>query len=145
VFIDKAGRRQAVRYQMVPCVWCISRQRKPEAGTRFPDDRASGAAQAWAGDVSPEGAACRARRSDRRPNEAWPESRKVVDLGVLTIKAVVPNSDAAQKQLLFLPGQLTDGIEASDDPFDRNAQRRLRHFILRGGIVTPRGSLRRDS
>jgi catalase len=35
---------------------------------------------------------------------------------VLTIDKAVTNSDEAQKQLLFLPGQLTDGIEQSDDP-----------------------------
>ena len=46
----------------------------------------------------------------------WPDSDKVVDLGVLTITNIVPDSDAAQKQLLFLPGLLTDGIEFSDDP-----------------------------
>jgi catalase len=28
----------------------------------------------------------------------------------------VANSEEAQKKLLFLPGQLTDGIEQSDDP-----------------------------
>jgi len=39
-----------------------------------------------------------------------------VDLGVLTIDKVVPNSAAAEKKLLFMPGQLTDGVEESDDP-----------------------------
>jgi catalase len=39
-----------------------------------------------------------------------------VDLGVLTIDKAVANSEEAQKKLLFLPGQLTDGIEQSDDP-----------------------------
>jgi catalase len=28
----------------------------------------------------------------------------------------VPDSDEAQKKLLFIPTALTDGIEASDDP-----------------------------
>jgi catalase len=46
----------------------------------------------------------------------WPKDRKVVDLGVLTITKAVPNSAEAEKALLFLPGQLTDGIEQSDDP-----------------------------
>jgi catalase len=34
----------------------------------------------------------------------------------LTIDNPVPNSAEAEKKLLFLPGQLTDGIEESDDP-----------------------------
>ena len=54
--------------------------------------------------------------STKDPAKAWPEDRKVTDLGVLTIDKVVPNSLDAQKALLFLPGQLTDGIEPSDDP-----------------------------
>jgi catalase len=50
------------------------------------------------------------------PTIPWPSDRKVVELGVLTIDKAVPNSAEAEKKLLFLPGQLTDGIEESDDP-----------------------------
>jgi len=41
---------------------------------------------------------------------------QVVDLGVLTLSKVVPNSLEVQKKLLFLPTNLTPGIELSDDP-----------------------------
>ena len=47
---------------------------------------------------------------------AWPEDRKLVELGTLTIDKAVANSAEAEKALLFMPGQLTDGIEQSDDP-----------------------------
>jgi catalase len=50
------------------------------------------------------------------PTQPWPDDRRVVDLGILTITAVVPDSDAEQKKLLFLPGALTEGIAPSDDP-----------------------------
>jgi catalase len=46
----------------------------------------------------------------------WPADRKVVELGTLTIDKIVPDSAKAEKALLFLPGQLAEGIEASDDP-----------------------------
>jgi catalase len=46
----------------------------------------------------------------------WPKSNEVVELGVLTIDKTVPDSLEAQKKLLFLPGQLVEGIEPSDDP-----------------------------
>jgi catalase len=46
----------------------------------------------------------------------WPKSNEVVELGVLTIDKSVPDSLEAQKKLLFLPGQLIEGIEPSDDP-----------------------------
>jgi len=48
--------------------------------------------------------------------QPWPDDRKVVDLGVLTIDDVVADSAGAQRKLLFLPGNLTEGIEPSDDP-----------------------------
>jgi len=51
------------------------------------------------------------------PSLVWPEDRKTVDLGTLSIKSVVADSDAAQKELVFFPTNLTDGIELSDDPF----------------------------
>ena len=50
------------------------------------------------------------------PTKVWPESRRVVDLGVLTLDRAVPNSMEVEKTLLYLPSQLTDGIEVSDDP-----------------------------
>ena len=54
--------------------------------------------------------------STKDPSQPWPEDRKVVELGTLTIDKAVADSAEAEKTLLFLPGQLTDGIEPSDDP-----------------------------
>jgi catalase len=48
--------------------------------------------------------------------QPWPEDRKVVELGLLTIDKARANSAEAEKSLVFLPGQLTKGIEPSDDP-----------------------------
>ena len=46
----------------------------------------------------------------------WPDDRRTIDLGTITITSVGPNSAEAQKALAFDPTQLTDGIELSDDP-----------------------------
>jgi catalase len=46
----------------------------------------------------------------------WPDARRTVDLGTLTVSKTVPDSAEAEKALLFMPNALTDGIEASDDP-----------------------------
>jgi catalase len=46
----------------------------------------------------------------------WPDDRKSIDLGTITITTVDPNSDAAQQALAFDPTRLTNGIELSDDP-----------------------------
>jgi catalase len=46
----------------------------------------------------------------------WPEDRKLVELGVITITTVAPNNAALQKSLAFNPIYLCDGITLSDDP-----------------------------
>lgn len=46
----------------------------------------------------------------------WPEARKRVELGLITINSVVPDSIAAERQLAFDPTRLVDGIALSDDP-----------------------------
>jgi catalase len=50
------------------------------------------------------------------PSLVWPDDRKTVEVGTLSITSVVADSDAAQKALVFFPTNLTDGIEQSDDP-----------------------------
>jgi catalase len=47
------------------------------------------------------------------PSIAWPDKRKLVKLGTLTIK-VVADDAATDKQTLFLPGLAHAGIEAAD-------------------------------
>jgi hypothetical protein len=48
------------------------------------------------------------------PSIAWSGKNKTVDLGVIEITSVVPDSDTAQRNLLFLPGVLPVGIEPAD-------------------------------
>jgi catalase len=48
--------------------------------------------------------------------QSWPESRKIVELGTLTIIAADPNSAKFEKTVMFNPLTLTEGIEATDDP-----------------------------
>ena len=46
----------------------------------------------------------------------WPEDRKLVDMGTLTLTKAVPDSAEAEKALLFMPNNLPDGVEVSADP-----------------------------
>jgi catalase len=117
VFVNKAGERQAVRYQMLPEK--VVHLEKSDAAKRAPDFLMDELPQRLKqGPVTFHFKAQLAAAGDptKDPTKPWPENRKVVDLGVLTIDRVVENSAEAQKKLLFLPGQLTDGIEQSDDP-----------------------------
>ena len=47
------------------------------------------------------------------PSIAWPESRTLIHLGTLRIEAVETNPNA-DKELLFLPARLCEGIETAD-------------------------------
>ena len=48
------------------------------------------------------------------PSMAWPDTRKTVEIGVIEITEVVPDSDAAERVLIFLPAELPAGIEPAD-------------------------------
>jgi catalase len=117
VFVNKAGKRQAVRYQMVPqrlvhLTPAVAAKRGPDFLTTELTDRLKHGKVAF--HLKAQLAATGDQTTD--PTKAWPENRSVQDLGVLTITRAVPDSDEAQKKLLFLPTLLIDGIEASDDP-----------------------------
>ena len=48
------------------------------------------------------------------PSVAWPESRRLVRLGVITIDKPGPNTPAADCSLAFMPGNLPPGIGIAD-------------------------------
>ena len=48
------------------------------------------------------------------PSIAWPDSRKRIELGTISITKAVADSQAVEKKLLFMPGALVPGIEAAD-------------------------------
>lgn len=117
VFVDKAGARQAVRYQAVPEK--LIHLDTAEAAARPPNflvdeltDRLARGPAVF--HLKAQLAAPGDQTKD--PSQPWPDDRKVVELGVLTIDKVVPDSASAEKELLFLPGRIVDGIELSDDP-----------------------------
>ncbi|HEY9228496.1 MAG TPA: catalase family peroxidase [Gemmatimonadaceae bacterium] len=48
------------------------------------------------------------------PSVAWPENRRVVDLGTIELTEIAPDNAAAETALLFQPGPLPDGIAPAD-------------------------------
>ncbi len=46
----------------------------------------------------------------------WPDDRKKVELGTITLDKIAPDNEELQKSLAFSPINLTDGIQLSDDP-----------------------------
>ena len=117
-FINKAGEARFIRYVM-----------EPLAGVSYltPEDAAKRPADFLITDIQERlqkepvrfrllAQVAQAEDPITDATKPWPDSRPRVELGTLTLTKVTPNNEEAAKTLLFLPGQVTDGIEASDDP-----------------------------
>jgi catalase len=118
ILVDKDGKRQPFRYRI-----------EPVQGEEIlsPEDAAKRDPDFLMGEIGPHVAKEPAQfrvlaqlaQAGDPTNDAtkpWPDDRKTVDLGTLTVSKVVPDSVEAEKALLFMPNNLTDGIEVSDDP-----------------------------
>ena len=119
IFVNKRGTKQAGRYKFLPVAGQHNLS-EAEAKTQSPNflveelktRLASGPIQFRMIAQLPN-----AGDPTNDPSLVWPDDRKTIDLGIISINAVAADSDAAQKALVFFPTNLTDGIELSDDPF----------------------------
>jgi catalase len=46
----------------------------------------------------------------------WPENRRLLNFGTITLETLAPNNEAEQRQIIFDPIPRVDGIESSGDP-----------------------------
>ncbi|MGY2049570.1 catalase family peroxidase [Methylobacterium sp. JK268] len=118
VFVDAAGKRTPFRYRFVP-VEGTEYLDEAEAAKRDPNFLMSEIpARLVKEPVRFRVLAQLANPGDstKDASQPWPEDRRLVEMGTLTLTKAVPNSDEAQKALLFMPNALPDGIEVSDDP-----------------------------
>jgi catalase len=117
IFVSKSGQRQAVRYVIAPekLVHITPEEAAKQSPDYLFDDLAKRLAQK---PVVFHVKAQLAEPGDQTEDasQPWPDDRKLVDLGVLTLTKVVADSLEVQKKLLFLPTNVTPGIELSDDP-----------------------------
>jgi catalase len=119
IFVDSAGTKRAGRYQILP-VAGIQHLDSTVATRKSPnylfDDLSRRIAKgpikyrlmvqlANPGDPTNDGSA------------VWPDDRKRVELGTISLTALAPNNEELQRSLAFNPIYLTDGIQLSDDPF----------------------------
>jgi catalase len=117
VFVNKGGARQAARYQLVPeHVVHLSASDAAKQPPNFLMDELPERLKHGPITFHLKAQLAAAGDSTKDPSVAWPDDRKIAELGVLTVDKVVADSAEAEKKLLFLPGQLTDGIEKSNDP-----------------------------
>jgi catalase len=115
-FTNAAGKISHGRYRVVP----LGTAQYINAGTQAsaaPDYlRTQIAAQLAMGPVQMRLQLQLAGRGDvlDNPSITWPESRELVDLGVLTITGAVDHTEMRERTVVFMPDELPDGIEAAD-------------------------------
>jgi catalase len=118
VFVDGTGTNRTGRYQIIPVAGLANLDAAgaaKAAPTYLFDDMARRLARspirfrlylqlANPGDQTNDGSI------------VWPDDRKRVELGTISLIAVAPDNAELQRSLAFDPILLTDGIELSDDP-----------------------------
>ena len=118
LFVDQNGKKQPVRYQIIPVAGVTNLDAASAAkaggnylGTELGQRLARGPAQfrlyaqlANAGDPTNDSSI------------PWPDDRKRVLLGTIRLTQVEPNQEELQRSLAFNPTFLTAGIQLSDDP-----------------------------
>lgn len=117
-FVDPAGRRQPFRFQFLP-VAGAEHLSKADAASKTPDFLMDELPSRLAKEpVKFRVVAQLANPGDQTkdPAQPWPDDRRTVDLGTIALTAAVADSASAQKALLYLPNNVPDGIEPSDDP-----------------------------
>jgi catalase len=118
VFVDGGGTRQAFRYRFEPTTG--EDLLTPEDAAKRPPNFLLDEIRDRLGKeaVSYRVLAQLAQPGDptNDATKSWPDDRRTIALGTLTINKVVADSARAEKELLFMPNALADGIEVSDDP-----------------------------
>jgi catalase len=115
-FTNAAGKSSYVRYKFVPRAeerYLTPDQRKAEGKDYLQDEIVERVGKAsivfdWYAQV--------AQRGDKieDPSIAWPDTRRLVKLGTITLTRRPADEPTAQKALLFLPGQPHPGVEPAD-------------------------------
>jgi catalase len=118
IFVNKQGARQAGRYQILPVAGqhdLSDAEAKTKSANFLADELET---RLKTGPVKFRMVVQLPNPGDptNDPSLVWPEDRRTIEVGTISITSVVADSDAAQKALAVAPTNLTAGIELSDDP-----------------------------
>jgi len=118
VFVDSAGAKRAGRYQIIPVagVSHLSAAAAAKAGPNYLFEELT--RRLGRGPVKYRLFVQLANPGDPTNDGSivWPNDRKRVELGTISVTTVAPNNEELQRSLRFNPIYVTDGIQLSDDP-----------------------------
>jgi catalase len=116
--IDAAGKETFIRYHVVPEAG-VKTLEKEAWKAKDPDYLQKELAERLAaGPISFKILVQVAEEGDVT-NDAtvhWPESRPVVELGVVKLDSIVPDNAKEQKYIIYDPSPRVEGVDVSDDP-----------------------------
>ena len=119
VFTDSSGAEHTVRWSLVPAAQPVSVS--PDDRTKWAPnfleqeitERVRGGPQHWTMVVT----VANPGDPTADPSKAWPEDRRTVEVGALTVQQIEPERDGPCRDINFDPAVLPSGIGTSDDPF----------------------------
>ena len=119
VFIDSTGASNTVRWSLLPAAQPVSvspddiAKRGPDFLEQEITERVHGGPLHWTMVVTVANPGDPAAD----PTKAWPEVRRAVEVGTLTVQQIEPEADGPCRDINFDPTVLPSGIRTSDDPF----------------------------
>jgi catalase len=119
ILIDNSGAEHAVRWSLLPAAQPIpiSPDDLAKRGPNFLEqeiaERVRGGPLRWTMVVT----VANPGDPTADPSKAWPEDRRTVEVGTLTVQQIQPERDGPCRDINFDPTVLPTGIRTSDDPF----------------------------
>jgi catalase len=119
VFTDSSGAEKTVRWSLLPAAQPVLIS-QDDLAKRGPDyleqeitERVRGAPQRWTMVVT----VANPGDPTADPSKAWPEDRRAIEVGTLTVQQIEPDRDGPCRDINFDPTVLPSGMRTSDDPF----------------------------
>ncbi|HEX3416601.1 MAG TPA: catalase family peroxidase, partial [Stellaceae bacterium] len=119
VFTDSSGAEKTVRWSLLPAAQSvpISQEDLAKRGPDFLEqeiaERVRGGPQRWTMVVT----VANSDDPTADPSKAWPEDRRTVEVGTLTVQRIETDRDGSCRDINFDPTVLPSGMRTSDDPF----------------------------
>jgi catalase len=119
VFTDSSGAEHTVRWSLLPAAQPVPvspddlAKRSPDFLEQEITERVRGGPQRWTMVVT----VANPGDPTADPSKAWPEDRRTVEVGTLTVQQIQPERDGPCRDINFDPTVLPSGMRTSDDPF----------------------------
>jgi len=119
VLTDSSSAEHTVRWSLLPAAQPVSvapdhlAKRGPDFLEQEITERVRGGPQRWTMMVS----VANPGDPTADPSKAWPEDRRTVEVGTLTVQQIEPEPDGPCRDINFDPTVLPSGVRTSDDPF----------------------------